>query len=170
MKCKAAATRSTEKPRVLGALERRVRELEASLLLHDRMGKIQVEFAQKWQAIFDAMNDPVSLVDQDGKIVQCNRAMCEFLEKPAVKIVGSTCWEVLHGEPHRGEDCLMLKVNKSKHRESACRKKKDGREFQVCVDPLKNEKGKIIGGVHIITEISKTASKPKPRKRVQRAS
>jgi PAS domain S-box-containing protein len=164
MKCKAVDESTKGKPKVLGALERRVRELEASLLLHDRMGKIQIEFAQKWQSIFDAINDPVSLVDQDGKIVQCNRAMCEFLKKSAVEIIGSTCWEVLHGEPHRAKDCLMLRINKSKHRETACRKKKDGREFQVSVDPLKDGKGRIIGGVHIITAISKAKAKKQVRR------
>jgi PAS domain S-box-containing protein len=142
----------------MSALERRVQELEASLLLHNRMGKIQMEFAQKWQAIFDAINDPVSLVDLDGKIVQCNRAMCEFLSRPAVEIVGSTCWEVIHGEPHRNENCLMLKVSRSKHRESACRQKKNGREFTICVDPLKDEKGRVIGGVHIVSEVLKVKS------------
>jgi len=158
MKCKPMSARPTAKPRVMSALERRVQELEASLLLHDRMGKIQMEFARKWQAIFDAINDPVSLVDLDGKIVQCNRAMCAFLGRPAVEIVGSTCWETMHGESRRGEDCLMRKVSRSKHRESACKQKKNGKSYLVCVDPLTDDKGRIIGGVHIVSEVHKSGS------------
>jgi len=164
MKCKPVSARPAPKPRVMNALERRVQELEASLLLHNRMGRIQLEFAQKWQAIFDAINDPVSLVDLDGKIVQCNRAMCEFLGKPAVEIVGSTCWETMHGEMQRGENCLMLKVSRSKRRESACQQKKNGRAYTVCVDPLKDEKGRVIGGVHIISDIRAVKS-GKPERR-----
>jgi len=45
-----------------------------------------------WQATFDAIADSVCTIDRDGKILQCNKAMENFLDMVSADIVGQTCW------------------------------------------------------------------------------
>ena len=147
-------------------LRKQVAKLKASLLLHDRMGKIQVALARQWQTVFDAITDPLVVVDVDGKIVQCNRAMGKFLNRAPMDLIGSTCWEVLHGKSDRSENCLMLRMDhrkKGQCRESACHSR-DGHKYKICLDPLTDEKGRLVGGIHIITQIKKTRARRAPRK------
>ena len=162
---KAAVSKRPAPAREAG-LRKQVAQLKASLLLHDRMGKIQVALARQWQTVFDAINDPLIVVDVDGKIVQCNRAMGKFLNRAPMDLIGSTCWEVLHGKSDRSENCLMLRMDhrkKGQCRESACHSR-DGHKYKICLDPLTDEKGRLVGGIHIITQIKKTRARRAPRK------
>ncbi|WP_017719978.1 PAS domain-containing protein [Kamptonema formosum] len=43
--------------------------------------------AQQWQTTFDAICDGVCLLDCEGKILQCNRAMAELLNLPVGDIL-----------------------------------------------------------------------------------
>ncbi len=150
------------------ALQREVARLKASLLLHDRMGRLQLGTAKHWQTIFEAISFPMALMDADGHIVQANRAMTEFSGKPCLDMVGSPCWRTLHGSDVRIDDCLFLKMKKtgrSIHEErEGC-----GRRLRVLLDPVFDEKGRLTGAVHTITDIAPLESKPKtarsPRKK-----
>ncbi len=51
----------------------------------------------QWQTTFDAINDAVCLLDMNGKILRCNKAMESLLKKSSEEIIGSTCWELVHG-------------------------------------------------------------------------
>lgn len=148
-------------------LKREVARLKASLLLHDRMGRLQLGTARQWQAIFDALSFPMALMDADGNIVQANRAMSEFAGKPCLEVVGSTCWLTLHDSKVRIEDCLFLKMKKegksvSSEREGC------GYRMTVNLDPLFDEKGRLAGAVHTVTAMTPLNGASKRRKTAQK--
>ena len=45
-------------------------------------------FPQPWQSIFDALSEAVCLLDLEGRILNYNRAMIKFLNKPTGSIIG----------------------------------------------------------------------------------
>ncbi|MBW2739953.1 MAG: PAS domain-containing protein, partial [Deltaproteobacteria bacterium] len=51
----------------------------------------------QWRTTFDVINVAVCLLDMNGKILRCNKAMESLLKKPSEEIIGSTCWELVRG-------------------------------------------------------------------------
>ena len=61
-----------------------------------RMEKVIRDASDEWRSTFDAMSDAVALMDKDGKILRCNRAMAKLVGKDFSEIVGHQCWEIVH--------------------------------------------------------------------------
>lgn len=125
---------------------------------HDITGRKKAEedlknSAREWNVTFDAMGNAVFLVNREGKILRCNRAMSSVLGKSFREIVGHPCWEVIHGISESRKECLLKQMQKS------CRREKgtleiDERFFEVVVDPLLDQAGSLIGAVHIMTDMT----------------
>ena len=80
----------------LQALQKQVDKLEKTETRAKQAGKPSSD-ARYWQPMFDAINDSVSIIDRNGKITQCNKAMASLLQKPMSEIIGRKCWELMHG-------------------------------------------------------------------------
>ena len=52
-------------------------------------------YAQQWRTTFDAISDPVFVVDPAGSITQCNKALTYFIGIPYDKIIGTRACESL---------------------------------------------------------------------------
>lgn len=50
-----------------------------------------------WQRVLNVIGDPICILDLDGRILQCNKAMVNLLGKPVSEIVGRDCWELVLG-------------------------------------------------------------------------
>ena len=160
----AKARKGVEPKSSIQSLQREVARLKASLLLHDRMGRLQLETARQWQAIFDALSFPMALMDAEGQIVQANRAMTGFTGKTCLDMVGSACWTTMHNRDCRIDDCLFLQMKKAGKSVTAEREG-CGCKARVCLDPLFDEKGRLVGAVHTILESTPgNGRRPKPRK------
>lgn len=109
--------------------------------------------SSQWETTFNAINDSVCLMDINGKILRCNRAMTDLLGKTHNEISGQTCWEVIHGTSAPVDGCSMVRMLKS-HRRESNEFLFGERMIQVSVDPLFDEKGNPNGAVHIITDIT----------------
>ena len=109
--------------------------------------------AQKWRSTFDAMRDAVCLFDGDCRFIQCNQAMADLLEKPFSEIIGRPCWEVVYGESGPIEECPVIRMKESRHRETLTWLKGD-RWLHLVADPVLNETGDVVGGVYIIADIT----------------
>lgn len=107
-----------------------------------------------WDSTFNAIVDTVCIVDLDGKITHCNKAADILFKKACEEIIGKNCWEVLTCPPERLKDCPIIKAKKSKKREILTVQVHD-RWYRSSVDPIIDVKGDIIGGVHIISDITK---------------
>jgi PAS domain S-box-containing protein len=106
-----------------------------------------------WQSTFDAMNEAITIMDRDFRILQCNRAMYRFLDRPATDILGRHCWEILHDSDRPIDGCPCPRVILSQRRETATLDI-GSRTFKVDVDPQFSEDGKISRFVHIMSDIT----------------
>lgn len=106
-----------------------------------------------WNNTFDAISDAVSILDENGTILRCNKAMIELTGKDPEEIVNHSCWEVLHHAEGPGPDDPFLMMKESRRRASVSLKRHES-WFSVTADPIIDQSGKLIGAVHIMTDIT----------------
>lgn len=108
---------------------------------------------KEWRATFDAISDSICLLDIEGRILKCNKAMEKFLGKPLEEITGRNCFEIIHGQNGPPETCPLGRMIETKRRESRVIEI-GGRWFEVTVDPLMDDKDNVMGAVHIISDVT----------------
>lgn len=110
---------------------------------------------KEWDSTFNAISDTVCIVDLNGEITRCNDA-AKILFKTTCEedIIGKNCWEILTCPPDRLEVCPILKAKESKKRETLT-VQVNNKWYQSSLDPIIDSEGNIIGGVHIISDITK---------------
>ncbi|MBI3947481.1 MAG: PAS domain S-box protein, partial [Armatimonadetes bacterium] len=108
---------------------------------------------REWQATFDSISDAIVLMDLSGTILKANRAMERLLGKGALEILGRRCYEVVHGigSPIRG--CPLQGMCRSRSRETKTLEMQ-GRWYHVVVDPVLDERGNLVAGAHIATDVT----------------
>ncbi len=104
-------------------------------------------------ATLDAIGDVVFLANLEGTILRCNRATANLVGKTFSDIIGRRCWEVIHGNQKRVEGCPLARMQKSQRRETVVLSM-GKRYFNVSVDLLLDEVGGLVGGVHVIVDIT----------------
>ncbi|HCE44666.1 MAG TPA: hypothetical protein DET40_14075 [Lentisphaeria bacterium] len=109
--------------------------------------------ASEWRTTFDAVSDAVWLLDVDQRIVRCNRATLELTGKDFKDVLGKHCCEVMHGTKQPLDGCPVLRMKKSRQKESQ-ELKIGNKWFLVKVDPIFDDKGEISGAVHIVSDIT----------------
>ncbi len=109
--------------------------------------------AQQWRTTFDAIGDAVCLLDDDAKIVRCNKAMTDLLGMSYSDIHGRNCCELIHDRKEPVQKCPFVRMKKSRCRETQALSL-GNKWLEIAVDPLADEKGNIMGAVHIISDIT----------------
>ena len=107
----------------------------------------------RWEAVFDAISSAICLLDTEGRIQRCNKGMQDLLGRPASQIVGSHCWELVHGTSEPIEDCPVARMRKTLQRETATMQLGE-RWFEISADPVFDERGSLIGAAHIAEDIT----------------
>jgi PAS domain S-box-containing protein len=123
--------------------------------LHRRPAKKQKNaFARQWQETFDAITDGVCIIDKDaGKILECNRAMTRFVETPYSEVIGRSCCELLHDSSEPVKRCPLVRMYKTR-RSQAADFQVGERWLHIKVDPLIDNEGRLVGAVHIMSDIT----------------
>jgi len=109
--------------------------------------------AQKWRTTFDAIGDAVCLLNPEGRVLQCNRAMADLVGKPFGDILGRHCRELVQGMIHSLEGCPLERMRQTLQREEIMLQAGD-RWLLDMVDPILDEAGALIGAVHLITDLT----------------
>jgi PAS domain S-box-containing protein len=109
--------------------------------------------ARQWQAMFDAINDGVGLLELNGTIMRCNRSFAGFFLMAADEICGKR-WNQL---PDIGSgsalEPLIERMLSSRRRESVS-VALDGRTIQIAMDPAFDLDDRITGAVCILSDIT----------------
>ncbi len=108
---------------------------------------------RQWVSTFDSMGDAVSLLDEDGVIIQCNRATAKLIGKPFTEIIGSNCYELIGGPEGPESGCPMGDVLRSRARATKVIRYDDN-WLEITIDPILDENGAITGAVHIISDVT----------------
>ena len=70
------------------------RGISRNITERKRAEKALLNAARQWRATFDGISDIVCLLDQDGRIIRCNKAMTNLLGKPFGEIINRTHLEI----------------------------------------------------------------------------
>ena len=91
--------------------------------------------AQQWRTTFDGISDIVCLLDLEGRILRCNKAMTNLLGKPFSEIIGRPHWEIIHGTTAPIKESPFELMRETRRKEIAILPIGD-RWFNIAVDPL----------------------------------
>jgi len=107
----------------------------------------------EWQTTFDAVRDAIFLLSSEFKILRCNKVASDMFKSHSGKMIGKSCWEVVHGTKEPIPDCPVVRMMKTKKREISIIS--SGEQWlEVTADPILDEEGGICGVVHIISDIT----------------
>ncbi|OKH55794.1 hybrid sensor histidine kinase/response regulator [Calothrix sp. HK-06] len=109
--------------------------------------------AQEWQSTFDSINDGVCLVDREGIILRCNRAMTKLFCKPHHEILGCNHYELMAAEMGMGDGACFRRA-KETHQRQILEFQSQGRWFAKTIDPVFEQHGTLSGAVFILSDIS----------------
>jgi PAS domain S-box-containing protein len=109
--------------------------------------------SRRWLDTFNAMSEPLAILDLDCRIIQSNRALRRLVGKSEDEIIGRLCWEIIRRAPGSMESCPCANIEHSRQREIAI-VDIGTRRFEVAMDPRFDEKGRISGYIHIMSDIT----------------
>lgn len=101
----------------------------------------------------DALREAIFLLDREGRILRCNKAFRDIVQKPFQDIIGRPCHEVVHGASQFIPDCPFIKMKESRIRETMTISR-NGRWHQLTADPVWDEEDKLLFAVHVMADIS----------------
>jgi PAS domain S-box-containing protein len=109
--------------------------------------------AREWQVTFDAIHDPLLLLDAGGSVVRCNRAAAALLGRSAAEVSGRRCSDLLHETFGTEGERLLNVVAAVTMPEPTAEVRVGGRWFHVSVDPIPG--GFVEGGrVLLLTDVT----------------
>ncbi len=109
--------------------------------------------AKEWRSTFDAMEDAISVIDLEGRILRANKAMSTLVDKSFEEIIGNICKYMLDSFSHSTDKCPILLAKVTKKREMRIVKAHD-KFFSCTIDPMLDENKNIFGMVHILSDIT----------------
>ncbi|MEA5452082.1 response regulator [Leptolyngbya sp. CCNP1308] len=109
--------------------------------------------AREWQTTFDAINDSVCLLDQQGKILRCNQAMMRLFNKPAEEILGQIHYELMNAILGVGDGTCFYRARETYQRQ-LLELQSQARWFAKTMDPVLNEFGTFTGAVLTLVDIT----------------
>jgi PAS domain S-box-containing protein len=109
--------------------------------------------AREWTATFDGVADAVWVLDDEQRVLRCNKASTALFGKSKQEMMGRLCWEIVHGTRTPITACPFTRMKRNRQRETM-ELALGERWYQVVVDPLMNPDGKLQGAVHIVRDIT----------------
>ena len=122
--------------------------------------------AREWQTTFDAINDSVCLLDQQGEILRCNQAMMRLFGMPAEDILGHVHYELMNTILGVGDGTCFYRV-KETHQRQILELQSQARWFAKTMDPVLNEFGTFTGAVLTLVDITNRKSIEDERKQAE---
>jgi len=111
--------------------------------------------AEIWQATFDSIRDLVSIQDSQYRLVRVNKAYREAFAQTPGALIGSHCYEVVHGTSEPIATCPHRQVLQSgKAATTEIFEPRLGVYLEVSCSPIMREDGTLEGTVHIAKDIT----------------
>jgi len=108
-----------------------------------------------WSTTFDSMSDWVSVIDtRNHRVLQTNQAGVLLFGVEKEELVGKTCYEIVHGSNTPPPGCPVQRMTITGKRETMEIQLPDnGPWVLVTADPVRDNDGKILSGVHVVRNI-----------------
>jgi two-component system, cell cycle sensor histidine kinase and response regulator CckA len=109
---------------------------------------------EEWQITFDAITDPVIILDKDLEVVIANKAAQEMLSRNNRELAGRTCYELFADLPERCPGCpAEYPFTKGAPRDYEVEHDYLGKTLHVSCSPI-CEGSEVIGFVHTAKDIT----------------
>ena len=121
-----------------------------------RGGSAVREAKIEWEYIFDAIPDPIAIIDKNYLFRRVNKAMGDRLGVKPGDLRGRACYEAVHGLSAPPDFCplsLMLKDGQE-HSAEVYEKNFNG-VFLVSVSPFFDDENNLAGGIHVARDITR---------------
>lgn len=107
--------------------------------------------AQALYRSIDACPAAIAVIDPTCTIQFANIGMLAFLDLPLQEVVGSKCFQLVHGAREAIRDCpLMTMFENTKRTEQEV--DLAGKQYKVTVEPIVTDSGYLLGGLHVMAE------------------
>ncbi|RJQ14694.1 MAG: PAS domain S-box protein [Nitrospiraceae bacterium] len=114
-----------------------------------------VRAKEEWERTFDSVPDLIAILDNQHRIVRVNKAMAERLGHDAEECVGMPCYRYVHGLSSPPGCCPHSVTMKDGCQHIAeLHEDRLGGDFLVSTTPLFDERGQLIGSVHVARDIT----------------
>jgi PAS domain S-box-containing protein len=108
-----------------------------------------------WEHTFDTVPDLIAILDNDHRIVRANKAMTQKLGVTPQQAIGQNCYICVHGTRLPPEFCPHSKtLQDGKEHVAEVHEARLGGDFLISTTPLRDEKGTVIGSVHVARNIT----------------
>ena len=110
---------------------------------------------EDWERTFNAISDPVTILDKDLKILRANNATLNLLGLPAESILGRQCHELFHCPSQPCPDCPAAAVQSTSLPASAegkCGPAENA--FEVTVSPVTDGPQQVTRLIHVMRDLS----------------
>ena len=147
-------------------LDKRIQQLEAELAdLRSRLDHGQGSAAHdenrigqsrdEWERTFDAIEDYVTILDAEKRIVRMNRAIRNAFASNPAETVGRFCYEVFWHRRTPCSGCPAILVQQDRRPHTAeFKNRRMGKNFLVSASPIFNNSGRLEGYVHVTKDIT----------------
>jgi PAS domain S-box-containing protein len=110
---------------------------------------------EEWERTFNTVPDLLAILDNHHRLVRVNKAMADRLGLTPEQCIGRTCYESVHGLPHPPDFCPhVLTCQDAKEHVTEVHEPHLGGDFLVSTTPLLDERGQLIGSVHVARDIT----------------
>ena len=111
--------------------------------------------AEEWSRTFDSINDAVCINSKDFQLLRVNKAFADMYHVEPSQVIGKRCYEVTGESKEPVEGCPhqeTLRTEKPAKSEFFIHEK--GTYVEISTSPIFNEKGEVVGSVHITRDIT----------------
>jgi PAS domain S-box-containing protein len=116
-----------------------------------------VQAKEQWERTFDAVPDMIAILDANHRVIRANQAMASRMGCSPEQAAERPCYEAVHGLSAPPPSCPHAKLLMSGKEERAqVADTAVAGVLDVSTTPLLDDKGKLIGSVHVARDISAT--------------
>ena len=110
---------------------------------------------QDWEDIFEAVGQPIMILDPNRRVLAANRAVLETTGKRREEVLGRRCYEVFHGGKQPSEGCPLDRMLASGQMEvSEIEVETLHGTFLVSCTPLYDSAGSLQKVIHVATDMT----------------
>ncbi len=129
-----------------------------SIRLEEDRKKVEQALQQAkrdWERTFDSVPDLIAIIDNQHRIVRANRAMANRLGTTPEQCAGLYCFKCVHGTYIPPGFCPHIQTLQDGQEHTAeVQEDHLGGYFLVSTTPIVDERGKMIGSVHVARDIT----------------
>lgn len=122
---------------------------------------------EMWEQIFDAVPDPIMIIDADFRIMKANKTMADLLGLRPAECAGELCYKVVHNAEAPPPFCPHAQTMRDFREHTAeVSVERFGRNFSVTASPL-YDSTELIGSVLFARDVTEQRMGEEERKRLE---